>query len=520
MSVKLILRTAVLVGTAIFSFACSETSSPVRTDEASPEQPATIVSSSEDTVGRYILMFHQHEIDVNGAANAVAKTAGARITAVLPNLKGVLLRNVNPAAAARLATHPKVRLIVADAIGRKAVDIGLNVNDYGTWGLDRLDARDNAFTGNGTLSMPGDGAGAHIYILDTGINSNFQFETSRVGNGTTFINWYPYSKDPYLDADGHGTDVATVAAGTSWGVARQATIHSVRISGDGGAWGGDVVQGLDWIRGNRSLPAIANLSFGGFGTAGAAVADAMELLAGAGVVVVKAAGNETMDVCGRAENRRYHSTMDQRYSNPWDGRLVVGALNRNGQIELGYGWCLDLFAPGNTVGTVGRTGAYHTVSGTSIAAPFVSGAAAILSSLNPTAASSDINYALLNTATAGQLSNVPVGSPNKQVFVGHGPSSTTISGPHLVYTDFNSWPTFRVAAIGPGTWSYQWQQSRDGVMWTNVATGSAYSFTYEPDVQDSFVLRALAQSTTGESVTTANFGVDLRPQVCDEYGCY
>lgn len=294
------------------------------------------------------------------------------------------------------------------------------------WGLDRIDERDrprnNHFTYNTT------GSGVNIYVIDTGVNADSDLGTRRVNAFTTVIvNGVPQ----YTDCNGHGTQVAKLAAGTVAGVAKAAKIYNVRVgticaadcgpNGDGGRPGGpkvlttdacsyalsDVIAGMNWVAANRVRPAVANLSLGG--PASATFDAAARGMHNAGVVVVAAAGNDGVDACGVSPARTAEA-------------ITVGAVDindgrsfwANGQ-SSNTGSCIDLFAPGSDV---------NGFNGTSAAAPMVAGAAALYLQINTLAAPATVATTLVNNATTGRLTGLGAGSPNRLLFAAPGGSET------------------------------------------------------------------------------------------------
>ena len=94
-----------------------------------------------------------------------------------------------------------------------------------TWGLDRIDQRDLPL--NNTYTYNQTGQGVHAYIIDTGVRASHQQFTGRIGNGFTAIN----DGNGTNDCNGHGTHVAGTTGGTTYGVAKQVTLHAVRVLG-------------------------------------------------------------------------------------------------------------------------------------------------------------------------------------------------------------------------------------------------------------------------------------------------
>src|SRR4029079_16012579 len=123
---------------------------------------------------------------------------------------------MSAAAAAALSRDPRVDYVIADA------EVHLDASQSpAPGGFDRIDQRDlpldNVYTHDVT------GAGVHVYVIDTGLRTTHSEFVGRVGPGMDLIG------GGVEDCHGHGTHVAGTIGGTTWGVAKQVTIHPVRV---------------------------------------------------------------------------------------------------------------------------------------------------------------------------------------------------------------------------------------------------------------------------------------------------
>lgn len=286
------------------------------------------------------------------------------------------------------------------------------------WGLDRIDQR--ALPLNGTFSAPGNGSGVRAYIVDTGVRSTHVEFTGRIASGYTAIS----DINGTNDCHGHGTHVASSVAGTTYGVAKQATVVPVRVlncSGSGTTSG--VIAGLNWIRNNHNMstPAVVNMSLGG--RPSQALDDAVVALHDAGIPVVVAAGNDNTNASGFSPAREPKA-------------ITVGATTATDARASfsNFGPVLDIFAPGVSIIGAWRTSDTATVSisGTSMAAPHVAGAAAIYLGLNTSATPTQVANAITSTATTNIVTNAGTGSPNRLLYVRDLTSAGVGSPPPLV----------------------------------------------------------------------------------------
>lgn len=263
----------------------------------------------------------------------------------------------------------------------------------------------------GTAQLGNGGKGVTVAVLDTWIDATHPDFGHRVLAGADCAtNHVCRPGTPAPDkCEPHGTHVAGIVAGSVYGIAPQATILPVRVlaSGPSGctADSQDVARGVRWAAAHGAQ--IINLSLGStypVDDPGGVLRQAVADVSKAGVVVVVAAGN------GQA------SATDV-YGND---ALVVAALGPTGQLasysQRGTG--VDIAAPGGdpiggdcdpehcVVSTWSNHG-YAADAGTSMAAPFVSGAAALLLGQQPHRGRQDVMHTL--TATAVRLKDAGAG---------------------------------------------------------------------------------------------------------------
>ena len=276
-----------------------------------------------------------------------------------------------------------------------------------SWGIDRVDQTSPVL--DGQFSTANRGSNAIVFVVDTGIASNSEF-AGRLQTGYSAIN----DANGTVDCQGHGTHVASTAVGTSYGVATDALVVPVRVldcSGSGLTSG--ILAGLNYVstyplKGKR---AVVNMSLGGSPSAvlDAAVARLVEL----GIVVVVAAGNDSVPACEVSPARE-------------SSAITVGAtdIDDTRAFFSNYGSCVDIFAPGYDIEGASIDPAYEYVSksGTSMASPHVAGAAAIALTTFPSSTPTQVIDLLNSDATTGVISDLGTGSPNRLLMV---------AGPHL-----------------------------------------------------------------------------------------
>ena len=322
------------------------------------------------------------------------------------------------------ANHPNVLTVEADLVVTA---------EARSWGLDRLDQADLPLN-RADLTASHDGTGVNVYVIDTGINKDHDDFQGRAKYGASFI-----SGEAETDGNGHGTHCAGTVGGSTYGIARRATIFGVKaLSRTGSGSTSGVINGVNWaVKNQMNLyngeSAVLSLSLGGGRSS--AMNRAAQEAAEDGMIVVVAAGNEAQDACNTSPAGAGGNA--QR-----GGPISVGATTRTDTMSSfsNFGRCTDVFAPGSSITSawVGSTSAVATVSGTSMATPHVAGVAAILlqkHGKDKPAAQSELMALLV----AGRIRGVPPDTPNLLLQV------PTYTGPPTPPTQSPTMPPTRAA---------------------------------------------------------------------------
>ena len=276
------------------------------------------------------------------------------------------------------------------------------------WGLDRVDQRnlprDKKYYATAT------GAGVTAFIVDTGIAAGQQ-DLHHVGTGVDVVG----DGQGTNDCAGHGTHVSGTVGGGEYGVAKSVTLIPIRVLDcDGNGTTDSVVAGLDAIVGlGISGPKVVNMSLGG-GPDATVDAAVKNLVDNAGITVVLAAGNGDED--GKPLSACSVSPARVKTA------ITVGATTSADKRTSwsNYGSCVDLYAPGQNIWSdwISPDGSWYInmISGTSMAAPHVTGAVAMYLQRHPSATPAQVQAALIKTATPNKVTNVSSAWPRLLLF--------------------------------------------------------------------------------------------------------
>ncbi|XP_071797916.1 aqualysin-1-like [Asterias amurensis] len=265
-----------------------------------------------------------------------------------------------------------------------------------TWGIDRVDQRDLPL--DNTYQSKSCGNGVNVYVMDTGVNvKHSEFGTrAHMLYGTT-------------DDHGHGTHYSGTVGGATYGIARQSTIQSVKICNQHGSCTKSAfVLGSDSVKAhNQSPKGVVSMSLH-YG-ASKLIDNAVTALWDAGYVISVAAGNKDADSCHYSPQRVVNTN-------------TVGATDDSDARAYfsNYGTCVDIFAPGVDILSAGYATTTGTaiMSGTSMACPHVSGAAALYVSKANTETPQQIKTRMLSDSTLNKVTDAK-GSPNKLLYIGN-----------------------------------------------------------------------------------------------------
>ncbi|WP_346053039.1 MULTISPECIES: S8 family peptidase [Amycolatopsis] len=295
--------------------------------------------------------------------------------------------------AKRLAADSNVAYVVQNHVFR----VSDTQQNPPSWGLDRIDQRDLPLDSSYTYSTTATNVTA--YVIDTGVRATHETFGGRVSGGYDFID---NDADP-TDENGHGTHVAGTIGGSEYGVAKGVKIVPVRVlDADGSGTTEQVVAGIDWVAEHASGPSVANMSLGG--TSDDALDQAVEGAIAKGVTFAVAAGNDGANASGYSPAHVASA-------------ITVAASDRTDKQASfsNYGSIVDLYAPGVGITSSWGTGdtATNTISGTSMATPHVTGAAALYLATHPAATPAQVSDALTAAASTGKISNATAGTPNR-----------------------------------------------------------------------------------------------------------
>ncbi|MBK5187407.1 MAG: S8 family serine peptidase [Gemmatimonadaceae bacterium] len=466
--------------------ACNDATAPSPKQSATPKTPVSGVSA-DVWAGHYIVVLKpgapSSEAVVHRHALSKMLTMDQHFKTVLHGFSAA----VSDEDLDSLRTDPDVESIEPDRfVHQFSTETGMG------WALDRVDQHLRPL--NGSFAYAATGYGVNIYVVDGGV----RYTHTEFGGRAHFA--YDALGGNGSDCNGHGTGVAGVAAGSVHGIAKSATIWSVRVFPCSGTTPlSTILAGIDWVTAHHRSPAVANLSLG---AASAPILDsAVARSIRSGVSYVVAGGNNGGDACAMSPGR-LKTVINIGATDAYDARTSWS----------NYGSCIAMFAPGVSVAAPDYYSdiALSSWNGTSFAAPMVTGAVALYLQGHPTASPATVRSAIVGNTTTSVLTNT-AGSANKLLYTSW-IGSTTAPAPTTSTSTFTA--TFTVSCntlhsctfnasgsvIPNGVSSYNWYFG-DGYQGTTVKLTHDYSGPKTVNVtlkiyDKTFAYRSITKSVT------------------------
>jgi len=352
----------------------------------------------ETIEGQYIVVYHSNttseELDAElvrfTSVHAVATSFTYRTA-----IKGFAAA-LDARQLAAVRASPLVDFVEEDQVMRALQGCETQAN-VPTWGLNRISQR--AIDLDDNYHYPShQGSGVNVYVIDTGV-----YLAHNDFGGRAIFGFKANAAWSNNDANGHGTHVASTTAGTTFGVAKSASIIAVKVLGDNGSGTtAGVVAGVDWAAADyysKARPGVANMSLGGGYSA--ALNNACDSASATGLIMSVAAGNDNQNACNYSP-----ASADDVIS---VGSTDVGVSGGN-QIDIrspfsNWGTCTDVFAPGSNImgAWIGTPAATRTISGTSMASPHICGITALIVAANPNLSFAQVKAEIVASSTKGVI---------------------------------------------------------------------------------------------------------------------
>lgn len=408
-----------------------------------PEVAAPIIKTNEPVSNRYIVVlksgYSAEEYDAHRDWVTVQLSAMAKreldAKGFLDNVEEMISGSLDffsihelvgysgflpPALLDLVRENPLVQFVEQDSV--------MHINEYDVqeeapWGLARVSQRELKTSAVDYLFDDEGGKGVTSYIIDTGIKTEHPDFEGRAVWGDAIA--FPKLR---VDAHGHGSHVAGTIGSKTYGIAKKVDLVAVGVMNLlGSGTTSDIIKGVEFAVNEHRAKisaktkgykgATVNMLIGG----GASEALDLAVNAGtnAGLHIAVAAGNEDNDACEGSPSRA-------------KGPITVGATDNadNKASFSNWGRCVDIQAPGVDILSVGIWSDNATMSGTSMAAPHITGLLSYYLSLQPEVDSefagenlvtpAELKKRLIKFGTANVVKGLDAASPNVLAYNGAG----------------------------------------------------------------------------------------------------
>jgi hypothetical protein len=363
---------------AVLLAACSQPQPNPSTSESNSEAPLYGMDDPNRIPGAYIVVMkdgNKEQAGLSAASlSALTTLEGLSLKSqyATEGFQGFSAQMTEPALE-QVRKNPNVAYVETDSVitleTSPTTDAVTPLAPTVSWGQDRVDQHDLPL--NNIINQTKTGRGVNVYVIDTGIRRTHTEFGTRVATGVSFIS----DGRGTDDCDGHGTHVAGTIGGRTVGIAPEVTLIPVRVLDcDGASTASSVIDGINWVTNNVRYPAVANASFSTTSAPSLAVDQAIRASVARNISYVVAAGNNEIDACNVSPARVTEA-------------ITVGATINTDARWVGSNWgnCVDVFAPGVDIRSAFNfsDSAYFNNSGTSMAAPHVTGAVAATATPDP-----------------------------------------------------------------------------------------------------------------------------------------
>lgn len=343
----------------------------------------------------YVVVFRENVTNPGALAQQLVGAQGGTLRYTYTSALKGFAATLTDAGVQAIAANPVVAYVERDQEYRVDVTQSMDANGD-PWGLDRVDQQ--ALPLSRTYTYNATGAGIHAYIIDTGI---WTLHGDFGGRANNVYDAFGATGD---DCHGHGTHVAGTIGGATYGLAKSASLHGVRVLSCAGiGLTSQIIAGIDWVRQNAIRPAVANMSLGG--GLSTALNTATTNLWNSGVFVAVAAGNDNVDACTASP-----ASASGAFTAAASAKTDAKASYSN------WGTCVEAYAPGSAIVSDFLGGTTMSLSGTSMASPHIAGVAVLYKSVNGDQPSATVSNWIISNATSGVITGNTGGTPNRLLY--------------------------------------------------------------------------------------------------------